>query len=84
MKIDLQLSEDDRKKVEARATELGYATPDDYVVSLVEADLEVPISEEVEVELLEAMKSPGREMTPADWQEQRRRLIARYGKAKAG
>jgi hypothetical protein len=82
--IELQLSEEEQRLAEGRAAELGYKSLAAYVESLVRADVEVPISEELEAKLLEARKSPGREITPADWEEKRRRLTERFGQAKAG
>jgi hypothetical protein len=34
----------------------------------------IPVSEELEAELLCGLRSPAREMTPSDWDEKRRRL----------
>jgi len=34
----------------------------------------IPVSEELEAELLRALRTPAREMTPSDWDEKRRRL----------
>ena len=68
------------KIVHVLVDELGYGNLHDYVLSLIQSDVEVPINEEVEADLLKAMQSPASEMTPADWQEQRRQLIERYGK----
>jgi hypothetical protein len=45
------------------------------------ADIELPISEELERELIEAIRTPVREMTPADWAAKRRELIDRHTQA---
>ena len=44
----------------------------------------IPVSEELEAELLRALRTPARETTPADWDAKRRRLIERHRQAKAG
>jgi hypothetical protein len=84
MALELQLTEEQTKKVKARAAELGYSSIESYVRSLIEADTEEQeLPEEIEAQLLEALKSPLREMRPADWDEMRRRLIEQHQR-KAG
>jgi hypothetical protein len=80
----LSLTEDDRRKAESRARELGYATLEAYLHALLASDIESPVSDEIEEELLQALKSPSRELTPADWDAKRRHLIERHQQAKAG
>ena len=58
----------------ARAAEQGFASVDAYVASLIEADRAVPVSEELEADVLAGLASPAREMTPAGWDEMRRRF----------
>ena len=82
--IQITLSEQQRRDAEARASELGYATIEAYVAALVHSDIELPLSDELEASLLQALQSPAREMTPADWDEKRRRLIEQHRQAKAG
>ena len=82
--IELRLSDDDFRRAQARAAELGYKSVAAYVESLIRTDVELPVSEEIEAKVLEALKSPGREVTPADWEERRRRLTERFGQARAG
>jgi hypothetical protein len=81
--LQLTLSDDERRLAETRAKELGFKSVEAYAQSLIAADVELPISQELEAELLAAMKTPLREMTPADWDEKRRRLIERHRQAKA-
>lgn len=82
--LQLTLSDDERRNAESRAKELGFPSIEAYAQSLISADVELPISEELEAELLRAMKTDVREMTAADWDEKRRRLIERHRQAKAG
>ena len=81
--LQLTLSDDERRLAETRAKELGFPSVEAYAQSLISADVELPISEELEAELLAAMQTPVREMTPADWDEKRRLLIERHRQAKA-
>ena len=80
----LNLSDEDRRRAMARAAELGYSTVEDYLLSLIHADTELPVSQELEDELLKSLQSPGREFSPAVWEEKRRRLIENHQQAKAG
>lgn len=59
---------------QARAAERGYASVDEYLAELIEADGAVAVSAELEAEILAGRSSPAREMTPADWNELRRRF----------
>ena len=82
--ITLKLSEKDKKKAAARASELGYRTTEAYLKSVLSADLESPISQDLERELLKALERPSREISLAEWQEKRQALIAKHRRAKAG
>ena len=82
--LQVTLTDDERRDAETRARELGFPNVETYARSLIAADVELPVSAELEAELLKGMKSPAREMTPADWDEKRRRLIERHRQAKAG
>ncbi len=82
--LQLTLSNDERRRAELRAKELGFPSVETYAQSLIASDVELPISEELEAELLRAMKTPLHEMTPADWDDKRRRLIEQHRQAKAG
>ena len=82
--VQVTLTDDERRQAEARARELGYASLEAYAAALVRAGVELPVSDELEAELLAALRGPARELTPADWDEKRRRPIAQHGQAKAG
>jgi len=83
-RLNLNLSDEDQRKAAARASELGYSSLEAYLHSLILADVETPISAELEAELLKGLAKPSREMSPGDWQEKRRRLIEQHRQAKAG
>ncbi len=76
--LKVTLTDDERCDAETRARELGFPNVEAYARSLIAADVELPVSAELEAELLQAMGRPAREVTPADWDEERRRLIERY------
>lgn len=80
--LSVNLSDDLQALARARAAERGYASIDAYVASLIEADGTAPVSEELEAEILAGLASPAHEMTPADWDEMRRRF--RASRASAG
>jgi len=80
----LKLSDDERRRAMARAAELGFSTLEDYLLSLIHADTELPVSQELEEELLKSLQSSAREFSPAVWEEKRRRLIEQHHQAKAG
>jgi hypothetical protein len=63
----LQLSLPDNLKAaaEAQAAAAGYRSVDDYIASLIEADEPLPISHELETQILRGLDSgPGVEITP--------------------
>ena len=81
-RLSIQLPEDLRTKVEARASEAGHASVEDYVEALLRADLDaeevdygapphltVNSDTELEALLLERLEStePGIEATPEFW-----------------
>ena len=82
--VQIMLTDDERSRAEVRAQELGYPGVEAYIAAVVRADIELPVSEELEAELLQAMTTPAREMTPADWDEKRRRLAEQHRQAKVG
>ncbi len=73
--IQFNLSDEDHRKATARAIELGFSTLQSYLQSLIRYDIDLPISEELEAELLKSLQTPAREISPAMWDEKRRRLI---------
>ena len=80
--LSIQIPDDLRGKLEARAAEAGHGTLEQYVEALIRADVEADIDPELEAELLKGLASPAREMTPADWEEMRRQLRDRHARAK--
>ena len=74
-RIQLEISDEDRRKAMARAIELGYSSVESYVRSLMDDDMEADLAPEIEAELLKALQSPAHVMRPADWDEMRRRLV---------
>ena len=92
-RLSIQLPDDLRSKVEARAAEAGHATVDQYVEALVRADvgdgeeygspehLTVGNDARVEALLLERLEStaPGVEATPEFWAKLRAEAKARRG-----
>jgi hypothetical protein len=93
--INLNLPDDLKAQVERRATEAGYASIGAYIEDLLRADshdidygapphLTVTSSADLESKLLEGLNSPTREMTDADWEEKRRRLIERHSRRSGG
>lgn len=72
--LNIQLRDDLQIVARARATERGYASVDEYLAELIEADGAVAVSEGLEAEILDGLASSAREMTPAEWDEMRRRF----------
>jgi plasmid stability protein len=93
-RITLEVPEDIRSKLEARAAQAGRKSVEEHVAALIRADLDseehedidygapehlkVRTAEELEAKLIEGMASPAREMTAADWDEMERRFIERH------
>lgn len=69
--LSVNVSEEIGELARARAAEQGYATVDAYLAKLIEADVAVPVSDELEAEILAGLASPSREMTPGDWERMR-------------
>ena len=65
-----------RQLAEARAAMGGFAGADEYVQALILSDVAEPIETQLEEHLLRAMESPGKQMTPADWDAKRQRLTS--------
>ena len=94
-RLSIDIPDDLRAKMELRAAETGHASLEAYLAWLAREDadsvdygapahLQPQSIEHLEAMLLESMKTPGREMTAADWDEKRRRLNEKYGQQKAG
>jgi hypothetical protein len=78
--LTITLPEDLQRMAHTRASSIGYKTVADYVGALILADAGEPISAELEEHLLKALKTPSIEVTPAYWQEQKRKLAALHGR----
>lgn len=72
----VQIELPDRVKVlaDARSIEAGYPSLDKYIASLIEADEALPLSAELEAELLKGLTGVAREFTSSDWNEKRQQL----------
>src|SRR5688500_18182819 len=88
-RVSIDIPDDLHGKVRARAAATGHATVEAYLEWLMRADAEqvdhgapahlrVISRAQLESLLQEALASPQREMTPADWDEKRRRLAERH------
>jgi hypothetical protein len=93
--LNIRLTDEQRAALMARAAECGYSSVEAYVGALVEADagrieygspdhLRPGSRSELEALVREGANSPAREMTAADWQDIRQRLIDRHRQQKAG
>ena len=72
--LNLTIPDDVKMLAESQAAARGFKSVDAYLASLVEADRAVPISAELEQEILAGLASPAREMSSGDWEDQRRRF----------
>jgi hypothetical protein len=94
-RLSIEIPDELRRKMEARRTETGHASLEDYVqwLLLEDADavdygapdgMSVRSRAHLEEMVQEALSSPSREMTASDWDDMRRRLIQRQSESKAG
>jgi antitoxin ParD1/3/4 len=80
MTVHLNIPDELKALAEARARESGQ-TLEDYLASLIRADTEQDVSEELERELLEGLNSgPAVEVTPEFWADLKRRGEGRQGR----
>jgi plasmid stability protein len=87
-RLTLDLPEDLRSKLQARANETGHASIEEHVAALIRADLQpdfgapdhlkVRSQDDLEAKLLEGLQSSASEMTDADWNDIARRFEARH------
>ena len=94
-RLSINIPDELRSKMQARAAATGHDTLEQYLEWLVRADAEQVVDhgapphlriasrQHLESLLQEAIASPPREMTPADWDEKRQRLIERHRKPSA-
>ena len=91
-RVSIDVPDELHAKMRARAAAMGHGSLEEYLESLVRADadpadygapqhLRVRSREHLESLLKEALDSPAREMTAADWDEKRRALIERHRKS---
>ena len=65
--MTLSIPESSKALIEQQASKAGYATPEEYLLSLVERDRHRALREEIEAKLVEALASPSAPMTREDW-----------------
>lgn len=76
--LNITLDERTQSVAAAQAAAAGFESVDAYITSLIESDVSVPISAELEKELLAGLASgPGVELLDADWEAKRQKLQAR-------
>ncbi len=94
-RLSIQIPDDLKTALDARAADAGFTSTEAYVESLVRSEVEgidygtpehlkVRSREDLERLVQEGLESPAHEMTPADWDEMRTRLIARHRQPKVG
>ena len=66
--VTISLRDDVKILAEAEATKNGQ-TLDEYVADLITAQSDRPVDPALELELLKALNSPGREFSSAAWEE---------------
>ena len=65
---------------DARAADGGFASVDDYLASLIEADVAVPVSSALESELLAGLEGDAVPLSKADFDRKRQALLERHGR----
>lgn len=75
--IHLQIDDDRMGLLRQRAAGSGFATPEAYVQSLLEADLKAADERALEAMLLERVKGPFVEMTDGDFGQMHDEVAAR-------
>lgn len=89
-RLSIQLPEDLRSKVEARASEVGHASVEDYIEALLRADLdagpELGDDDDIEAMLLERVNAaePPIEVTPEFVEQFKRRQEERRQRSAGG
>ena len=80
-RLELNLPDRVKAAAEERAKAAGYASVDDYIAGLIEADDLAPISDELEAEILKGLDSgPAVVITPAFLADLKHRARAARGK----
>ena len=87
-RLSIRLPDDLRPRAEARATEAGHASVEEYVEALLRADLEAVEAEDDDIEalLLERLDpaEPGIELTPEFFEEFKRQQVERRQRSSGG
>jgi plasmid stability protein len=88
-RLTLDLPDELRSKLQARAAETGHGSIEEHVAALIRADVTADKDygapghllgsrENLEAKLNEGLASPASEMTVADWDDMRRRFLQRH------
>jgi hypothetical protein len=91
-RVSIEVTDDFRAKMAVRAAETGHDSVEAYLTWLAYEDadsedfgapthLRPQSAERLEEMLLQAMKSPIVEVTPAFWEEKRQKLREKFGKS---
>jgi hypothetical protein len=78
--LQVTLSDRAAADADARAAYGGYASVGDYLASLIEADVAVPVSPALEAELLAGLAGDAVLLSKADFDQERRALLERHGR----
>ena len=92
VRVSVQLADDVKTKVERRAADLGHASVESYIEALVREDAEwddvaaprrvsFDSPYEFEAKILEGLNSPTTEITEAQVQQAKERLLRRHRRA---
>ena len=77
-RLEIALPDEIQAAAEAQASQRGYPNAKAYVESLVSSEIERRRAKAaLEAKLIEALDTPAREITAADWAEMRRRFEER-------
>ena len=80
--MNIALPESMKHFVQERVSEAGYSSASEYVRELIRADQKRRVAERIDALLLEGLDSgPPIPVTPEYWEEKKRRLTERLGKA---
>jgi plasmid stability protein len=89
-RLTLDLTDELRTRLQARAAETGHKSIEEHVAALIRADVDsndqdygapehlMASNENLEAKLNEGLASPASEMSPADWDDMRRRFLQRH------
>jgi hypothetical protein len=94
VRLNVAIPDEVKSKLEARAAESGFASLESYIEAVLTSDAQVADvvppahlsprdRDELNRLVSEGLQSPVRELTPADWDQMRRDLIARHRRPEA-